>query len=157
MDGYGDPYKDFMRDLAFASRSMRTCFVLRLKRHDLTLARGRILLHLVSAERPMSQAELTTLLEVEHSTAVRLFDSLEQIGYITRLPSASDRRAKDIVLTEKGRPVAATVQRVIDEMRDDVLRDIDPADLLVADRVLNQVTRNLTGLAAAQPEAETVS
>ncbi|MBN8940174.1 MAG: MarR family transcriptional regulator [Rhizobiales bacterium] len=148
-----DAYKDFMRNLALASRCMRTCFDLRLKALDLTLARGRILLNLVSAERPVSQAELTAFLEVEHSTAVRLFDSLEQIGYIARLPSETDRRAKDIVLTAKGRPVADKVVEIIDQMRVDVLRDIDPQELAIADRVLAQVSRNLVALTASSAAA----
>jgi MarR family transcriptional regulator, transcriptional regulator for hemolysin len=149
-----DAYRDFMRDLSLASRAMRTCFDLRLKALDLTLARGRILLSLVSAERALSQAELTTMLEVEHSTAVRLFDGLEQIGYIARLPSETDRRAKDIVLTEKGRPVANQVVKIIERMRCDVLRDIDPGELATAHRVLNLVTRNLVSLTAAAPADE---
>ncbi|QCI66351.1 MarR family winged helix-turn-helix transcriptional regulator [Phreatobacter stygius] len=151
-----DPYKDFMRDLALASRCMRTCFDLRLKALDLTLARGRILLNLAAATRPVSQAELTVFLEVEHSTAVRLFDSLEQIGYIARQPSELDRRAKDIALTDKGRPVADKVVDIIEQMRDDVLRDIDPEDLAIADRVLGLVSRNLVALTAASAGAAPV-
>ncbi|MGL4285305.1 MAG: MarR family winged helix-turn-helix transcriptional regulator [Phreatobacter sp.] len=151
-----DAYRDFMRNLALASRCMRTCFDLRLKALDLTLARGRILLNLVSAERPVSQAELTAFLEVEHSTAVRLFDSLEQIGYIARQPSDFDRRAKDIVLTDKGRPVADQVVAIVEQMRADVLRDVDPRELAIADRVLAQVSRNLIALSAS-PGAATAA
>src|SRR5689334_458287 len=97
---------DFLGTLSQASRLLRTYCDQRFRRLDLTLARGRVMLQLAKARSTMTQTELTSLLDVEHPTAVRLFDGLEQANLIERRAIVGDRRAKEIVLTEAGRPVA---------------------------------------------------
>lgn len=66
MVSYENRPKTFLGRLSQASRAMRTCFDSELKTLDLTLSRGRLMLHLVSASHVVTQSELTDVLEVEH-------------------------------------------------------------------------------------------
>ncbi len=138
---------DFLATLSQVSRLLRTYCDQRFRRLDLTLARGRVMLHLAKTPGGIMQAELTALLEVEHPTAVRLFDSLEQANLIERRAVDGDRRAKEIVLTEAGRPVAERVSIAIDDVAVAVIEGIDPADLAIADRVLTQILANIARMA----------
>jgi len=45
-----------------------------------------------------------------------LVDDLEAHGYVERVPDLTDRRAKVVQLTERGREVEATVRAVIQQM-----------------------------------------
>ncbi|SHF18300.1 MarR family transcriptional regulator, transcriptional regulator for hemolysin [Kaistia soli DSM 19436] len=138
---------DFLATLSQVSRLLRTYCDQRFRRLDLTLARGRVMLQLAKARSTMTQTELTALLDVEHPTAVRLFDGLEQAHLIERRAVVGDRRAKEIVLTETGRPVAERVSIAIDEIAAAVVAGIDPGELAIADRVLTQILANIAGLA----------
>ncbi|HWJ74472.1 MAG TPA: MarR family transcriptional regulator [Kaistia sp.] len=138
---------DILATLSQASRLLRTYCDQRFRRLDITLARGRVMLHLAKAHMAMTQTELTSLLDVEHPTAVRLFDGLEQANLIERRSIVGDRRVKEIVLTEMGRPVAERVGIVIDEVAAAAVEGIDPDELLIAGRVLNQIVVNIARLA----------
>lgn len=157
MASYENRPKTFLGRLSQASRAMRTCFDAELKTLDLTLARGRLMLHLVSASHVVTQAELTDVLEVEHPTIVRLLDGLEQSGHVQRQPMPGDRRAKSVVLTEEGRAVGERVLRMTDMLSDRLLEGIPPEDVDVAERVLMALSDNLGRALAKQAELEPAS
>ena len=157
MTSYENRPKTFLGRLSQASRAMRTCFDAELKTLDLTLARGRLMLHLVSAPHVVTQAELTDVLEVEHPTIVRLLDGLEQSGHVQRQPMPGDRRAKSVVLTEEGRVVGERVLRMTDMLSDRLLEGIPPEDVDVAERVLMALSDNLGRALAKQADLEPAS
>ncbi|WEK49878.1 MAG: MarR family transcriptional regulator [Candidatus Kaistia colombiensis] len=136
---------------------MRTRFDAELRTLDLTLARGRLMLHLISATHVVTQAELSDVLEVEHPTVVRLLDALEQSGHVERQPLPGDRRAKSVVLTAEGRGIGERVLNLTDRLRDGLLAGIDPADLEVAERVLIALSDNVGRIAASDAEQEPAS
>jgi DNA-binding MarR family transcriptional regulator len=56
---------------------------------------------------PLSQNDLTTRLQLEKSTVSRLVGILETRGWIGRVRSAQDGRARELHLTDTGRQIAA--------------------------------------------------
>lgn len=144
--------KTFLGQLSQASRAMRTCFDAELKQLDLTLARGRLMLHLMRAGHTVTQAELSDVLEVEHPTVVRLLDGLEQSGHVERQPLPGDRRAKAVVLTDDGRLIGERVLRMTDTLSNTLLEGVDPADLAVTERVLQTLSDNLSRFAASRAD-----
>ncbi len=70
---------------------------------------GRVL-KLLSMRPEISQKELTFLLDMRPQSLGELLTKLERSGYITREPSASDRRVMNIQLTEQGKEAAADVE-----------------------------------------------
>ncbi|MCX5516999.1 MarR family transcriptional regulator [Kaistia defluvii] len=157
MVSYENRPKTFLGRLSQASRAMRTCFDAELKTLDLTLSRGRLMLHLVSASHVVTQSELTDVLEVEHPTIVRLLDGLEQSGHVQRQPLPGDRRAKAVVLTAEGQAVGERVLRMTDTLSEHLLEGIPPEDIDVAERVLMALSDNLGRALARETEAEPIS
>lgn len=66
---------------------------------------GRVL-SLLKLKPEISQKELSYLLDMRPQSLGELLAKLERNGYITRTPSASDRRVVEIKLTEAGAKVA---------------------------------------------------
>ncbi|ODT16623.1 MAG: hypothetical protein ABS35_27790 [Kaistia sp. SCN 65-12] len=149
--------KTFLGRLSQVSRAIRTHFDAELKQVDLTLARGRLMLHLIRAERTVTQAELSDVLEVEHPTVVRLLDGLELSNHVERQPLPGDRRAKAVVLTEEGRVIGRRVLRLTDAISDTLLEGVAPDDLAVTERVLQTLSDNLCRLAAERAEQASTS
>jgi MarR family transcriptional regulator for hemolysin len=149
--------KTFLGRLSQASRAVRTQFDAELKQLDLTLARGRLMLHMIRAEHTVTQAELSEVLEVEHPTVVRLLDGLEQSNHVERQPLPGDRRAKAVVLTEEGRLIGERVLRLTDDVSDALLEGVDPTDLAITERVLEKLSDNLSRLAAQRAEQNSAS
>ena len=74
-----------------------------LKRMGLTAARFDMLYALKDSRLGMLQSRLRRLLGVSRTTVSRMLASLEQLGMLTRKPSWSDRRTREVLLTPRGR------------------------------------------------------
>lgn len=135
----------FSSQLALVSRRWRTQFdaELRARETGLTMARGRTILMLGTAEGPVTQNDLAEALAIEHPTVVRLLDGMQKAGLIERRPLQGDRRANQIVLTASAADLAAEVDAISAELRKRFLKGVDPADLATAVRVLATISRNL--------------
>ncbi len=85
--------------------------------------------------RPAStQAGLADAIGYDKSRLVPLLDDLEGRGLITRTPDPSDRRARCLELTSRGRDAQARSQRGIRAMESELLSVLDAgqADALIA-------------------------
>jgi MarR family transcriptional regulator, transcriptional regulator for hemolysin len=78
-----------------------------------------VLAHALQSER--TQAQLAELSNLDKTTMVVTVDQLERDGLAARVPSATDRRARIITVTPKGRQVAATGQDIVDRVHQGVL------------------------------------
>jgi DNA-binding MarR family transcriptional regulator len=79
------------------------------------------LLNVVGAREGAIQQELGSALGIDRSTMVSLIDQLEGAGLATRRPSATDRRAREIALTSKGRRLLQRARGLIAQVEDEVL------------------------------------
>ena len=79
------------------------------------------LLNVISAREGAIQQELGGALGIDRSTMVALIDELEGAGLATRRPSATDRRARVIAITPKGRRLLQRARGVVAEVEDEVL------------------------------------
>src|SRR6478672_6128256 len=61
------------------------------------------LLNVIGAREGAIQQELGSTLGIDRSTMVSLIDQLEGAGLAKRRPSPTDRRAREIAITPKGR------------------------------------------------------
>ena len=81
---------------------------------DVTLAQARVLQRIAP-----SGSRLTDLAEQAQMTkqsAAGLFDELERMRYVRRVPDPSDRRARLIKIDKRGRQAAKAAQVAHDEM-----------------------------------------
>jgi MarR family transcriptional regulator, transcriptional regulator for hemolysin len=132
----------FFDELWKVSRRVRTLFDARVRAKGLTLARARTLM-LLAKKHGMTQTELADGLEIEGPTLVRLLDGLEKQELIERRPVVGDRRAKQIALSVAGQKEAVLVGEIVQDVRNDVLKDVSEDDLKAALRVFHAMARNI--------------
>jgi DNA-binding MarR family transcriptional regulator len=78
-----------------------------------------VLVHALEEER--TQIQLAALADLDKTTMVSTVDQLEKRGLAERRPSAGDRRARIIAVTEQGRLAAEEGQRRVDRIHAEAL------------------------------------
>ena len=86
------------------------------------------LLNVIGAREGAIQQELGSVMGIDRSTMVSLIDQLESAGLAKRRPSVTDRRAREIVITPKGRRLLERGRRLISETEDEVLAGLTAAE-----------------------------
>ena len=86
---------------------------------ELTPRMQCVLVHALEQER--TQIQLAALADLDKTTMVSTVDDLERLGLAERRPSATDRRARIISVTGKGRLAAAKGQEIVDRVHSEVL------------------------------------
>jgi DNA-binding MarR family transcriptional regulator len=105
------------------------------------------LLNVIGARKGAIQQELGAELGIDRSTMVSLIDQLESAGLATRRPSVTDRRAREIVITPKGRRLLQQARGLISQVEDHVLAGLTTEDR----RELLALLRRALESAPAQP------
>lgn len=77
----------------------------------MTFGRARTIRRL--ARRPMSMSELAEALGIDRSNATVVVDDLEAQGFVRRKPHPTDRRAKLVEATAKGRKLARRAEDIL--------------------------------------------
>jgi DNA-binding MarR family transcriptional regulator len=86
------------------------------------------LLNILGTREGAIQQELGSAMGVDPSTMVSLIDRLEAAGLANRRPRPTDRRAREVVITPKGRRVLKQARRLAKQVEDDVLRGLSGAE-----------------------------
>jgi MarR family transcriptional regulator, transcriptional regulator for hemolysin len=104
---------------------------------DLTPRMQCVLVHALQEER--TQIQLAALADLDKTTMVGTVDDLESRGLAERRPSATDRRARIIAVTERGRLAAEDGQRIVDRVHREALTAFAAADRAVFVEVLSEI------------------
>ena len=86
------------------------------------------LLNVLGAREGAIQQELSSAMGIDPSTMVSLIDELEKAGLAKRRPHPTDRRAREVVITAKGRRVLERARRLATQVEDDVLGGLTAAE-----------------------------
>jgi MarR family transcriptional regulator for hemolysin len=97
----------------------------------------------------LTQGEIGESLGVDKTTMVVTLDSLEEAGLAERRPSKTDRRARVIAVTAKGRKKVAEAEQVVQKLYEDVLSELTDQQRDVLLGALNQL--NCGSLAETSP------
>lgn len=89
------------------------------------------------------QRDLEKEFGVRRSTATVMLQTLEQKGYVVRVPVEYDARLKKIVLTEKAVRRHMEIRRRIDAFNEILEKDISQAEKEELFRILDKITQNL--------------
>lgn len=81
---------------------------------DVRPAFGYVLLAV--REKPTTGADVAALLGVSKQAASKLVEAMEQGGYLERRAHGDDARAKQLVLTARGRKFLLTVESIYEEL-----------------------------------------
>ncbi len=137
-----DLAETFTRALATVSRQWKRRLDAQFRHLGLSQARWSVILEL-SRQEDATQIELARALGIEGATLVRLLDGLEKMGLVERHPSAEDRRAKKLVLTEPGMMLLEKMKSIAATNRLKILEEIQADDLRAATRVLARIASRL--------------
>jgi MarR family transcriptional regulator for hemolysin len=134
------------RAIVLAARRWRKLADKRIKAIGQSMARWETLFLVAFSSDELTQRELARLISIEGPTMVRMLDLLAQEGLIARQQSESDRRMTTNSVTPAGAAVVEQIKAVTDGLRAQVLRDIDPAEIEVCQRVLGKIIARLDEL-----------
>ena len=134
--------QELFDDLSAFNRKLRATFDALVREHGMTLSRARVF-RILGRRDGINQRELADDLELETPTLVRILDAMEAQNFIERRAAQSDRRAKQIFMTESGKVVAAEVEALATGVRADILEGISDEDIGMALKVIRAMTANL--------------
>ena len=108
-------------------RVSHTRFAEALESLDLTTALFA-LLNVLGAHEGAIQQEIGAAMGIDPSTMVSLIDQLETAGLAKRRPRPTDRRAREVAITPKGRRVLTQARELAIQVEHDVLRGLSEAE-----------------------------
>ncbi len=113
--------------------------------HELSITQTRLLA--ILRDRTPTMNELARVLGLDKSSVTGLVDRAERRGLVARGPSAADRRAVLVALTDAGRALVAAAAARFEE---DVAALLDPLPASERDELARLLTRLLVARAAEQ-------
>lgn len=137
--------RELIEDLAAFNRKLRAVFDKIVRERNMTLPRARVFFTL-NKKDGINQRELADRLELETPTLVRILDAMEGQGFVERRVAGSDRRAKEIYITETGKVVAGEIDDIAVCLRAQVVAGIPEADLKTTLNVIRAMQANLQGI-----------
>ncbi|MGI6851890.1 MarR family winged helix-turn-helix transcriptional regulator [Mesorhizobium sp. 1B3] len=91
------------------------------------------------------QGVIAEQLGLEGPSLVRVIDLLLAEGLVTRMEDPTDRRAKILSLTESGRQRVVEIERILGDLRSDLLAEFDIAEFQAAETLLRRLETKLLG------------
>ena len=129
-----------LKSIGRASKVLENHFNERIAAHELNLTRVQfIALKVISLEEYTSQNKVAFITSRDKSSLVRLLNTLEKKGFITRSPSPDDKRVNLLKITGTGRKELEKVAPVIREVEQHVTEGLNQNDINTTIRVLSQV------------------
>jgi DNA-binding MarR family transcriptional regulator len=86
------------------------------------------LLNVLGGRQGAIQQELGAAMGIDPSTMVALIDELERAGLAQRRAHPTDRRAREVTITPKGRRVLKRARGMAAQVEDEVLRGLSAAE-----------------------------
>jgi len=112
----------------------------------LTPARFGVL-NVLGARKGAIQQEIGSAMGIDPSTMVSLIDELEDAGLAKRRPHPTDRRAREVAITPKGRRLLERGRRMALQVEDEVLQGLTAGER----RELLKLLRRALDSAPSQP------
>ncbi|MBR5236765.1 MAG: MarR family transcriptional regulator [Clostridia bacterium] len=115
-----------------------------LRRYDVTDAQLEVLMYLIKhKEECINQRQIEGALSLSNPTVVSLLDRLEEKKLIMRLPGASDRRQKQVTITESGKSLCDALYDDFCKKEQSLLESLDKEDQKTLKRLLDSLLENI--------------
>lgn len=134
--------KEFGRLLANVKNKMRNKMNESLKPYGLT-AEQRTILLILSEKKSLTQAELCNLTSMVASNLSTTLKRIENKNYIKKIPHPTDPRAYLVELTEQSIEIINIIKDLGNQIRNEMLNNIDLEELKTTCKVLNLININL--------------
>jgi MarR family transcriptional regulator, transcriptional regulator for hemolysin len=134
--------KEFGLLLANIKNKMRNKMNESLKPYGLT-AEQRTILLILSEKKSLTQSELCNLTSMVASNLSTTLKRIESKNYIKRIPHPTDPRAYLVELTEQSIEIINILKDLGNQIRSEMLNNIDIEELNITCKVLNLININL--------------
>ena len=119
-------------------------FAKELSRNDINLTPEQYLvMDVLWDAETLSQQAIADIIQKDKNSVTKFIDSLEKKGLVYRAINKKDRRVNDIIVTEEGMKLKVPTTEVAINLMRNVLKDIKEEDLMVFDKVVNQIKDNI--------------
>ncbi len=126
----------------------------RLRPRGVSHSQWRVVLELSRSPTPMTQTALAAELGVAAPTMVRLIDRLADKDWLAREACPADRRARLVRLTPRAQKLARELEKVVGEVRRELLHDLGVAELAGSIAALSKIeARALEALGVSRGRA----
>ena len=125
--------------LVETARAWRTKLDQRLRPLGLSQGKWTTLVHLAWGGDKLTQRELASRIGIEEATLAGLLDRLQTDRWIERKTSEHDRRCKTVHLQPRSKKVLAQIFETAQELRQELIADISPAELETCMLVLARI------------------
>ncbi len=98
-------------------------------------------LEAIHAHPATDQARVAEMIAYDRATIGGVIERLEQKGWIRRVVSERDRRARELSLTAKGRRVRSALLPIVQDLQDEILQPLSGADRACLINLVRQVVR----------------
>jgi DNA-binding MarR family transcriptional regulator len=98
-------------------------------------------LEAIHAHPATDQARVAEMIAYDRATIGGVIERLEQKGWIRRVVSERDRRARELSLTAKGRRVRSALLPIVQELQHEILQPLTDADRACFLDLVRQVVR----------------
>lgn len=82
----------------------------------------------IHAHPGIDQARVAEMIAYDRATIGGVIDRLEQKGWVRRVVSEQDRRARELSLTTKGKRVRSALLPIVQDLQDEILQPLSGAD-----------------------------
>ncbi|NLA87650.1 MAG: MarR family transcriptional regulator [Clostridiales bacterium] len=117
-----------------------------LRRLNLTMSQGFVLEYLNNTEdKELTQKAIEQHFNLQHPTVSGILKRLEKNGFITTSVNKSDRRVKDINLTDKAREIEKIARKDKKIMEENFVKGMTAEEVETLRTLLKKVLNNMTG------------
>ena len=100
-----------------------------------------VALDAIHAHPATDQARVAELIAYDRATIGGVIDRMEQKGWIHRVVSERDRRARELSLTAEGRRVRSALLPIVRDLQDEILQALSDAERLRFLKLARQALR----------------
>ncbi len=121
------PMEPLLWEIGETATALRRAFDRRAADLGVTRAQWRALAR-ISRQPGLRQVELAEQLDIEAITLCRIIDRLEESGLVERQRDPADRRAWQLLLTDKAQPLVDRLTELANGFGDEIFSGLNAAD-----------------------------
>lgn len=112
-------------------------------RNEMSGSQGRVLHFVLAQSEDVFQRDIEQEFNLRPSSATQLLKLMEKNGLIRRESMSNDARLKKIIVTERASGMREQVVKDLDALEEDLTKGIDPDQLRIFFKVIDQMLQNL--------------
>jgi DNA-binding MarR family transcriptional regulator len=133
------------RNISILYRNQNNYADIKLKKYNLNKVQAEVLIFLMY-DNGVNQTKINEFFLFNKATITKIISHLEKYEYVNRVISESDKREKDIYITNEGRNMLPIIKEILNEWEDIIINNISDDGLEKAKYILAEMVDNVTKL-----------